>query len=98
MADTPDDDEQTPVERLHDHLQEVSERPDEMQERLDELGESIDATRRRAEADDLLPGPEDHGDPLFDEVGLGMGNDVDVPPVGDSDTDHPEETPETEQQ
>jgi hypothetical protein len=96
VADTPDDDELTPVERLHDHLQEVSERPDEMQERLEELGESIDATRRQAEADDLLPGPEDHGDPLFDEIGLGMG-DVEVPPVGDSDTDRPEETPETEQ-
>jgi hypothetical protein len=39
--------------------------PEQMQERLDDLGETIDAARRQAESDDLLPGPENEGDPLF---------------------------------
>jgi hypothetical protein len=67
VADAPDSDdapdEQQPVERLEDHLAEVSSRPDEMQERLDELGEGIAAARRQAEADDLLP---EGGDPAAD--------------------------------
>jgi hypothetical protein len=58
VTDTPDD-EATPVEQLRDHLDEVTAKPDEMQERLDDLGESIEAARRQAEADDLLPGPDD---------------------------------------
>jgi hypothetical protein len=49
------DEAQSPVERLQEHLGEVSDRPDEMQQRLDDLGESIEATRRRAEEQDLLP-------------------------------------------
>jgi hypothetical protein len=59
VADAPDTPDPTPVERLNDHLDEVSDKPDEMQERLDELGESIEATRRQAQADDLLPDDEE---------------------------------------
>jgi hypothetical protein len=84
--------ETPPVERLNDHLDDVGDRSDEMQERLDELGENIEATRRQAEADELLPGevgPEG-GDAAFSELGLPEGderrqtpvNDSDVPPVG----------------
>lgn len=74
MAD-PDDDT-TPVEQLKEHLDEVTAKPDEMQDRLDELGESIEATRRQAEADDLLGGPdgEPEGDPIRNELGVPEGD------------------------
>ncbi|HET8620078.1 MAG TPA: hypothetical protein VFM27_14020 [Acidimicrobiales bacterium] len=88
MTDTPDEGA-TPVEQLREHLDEVTARPDEMQERLDELGETIEATRRQAEADDLLPGPggEPEGDPAGDQVGSPEGDEsVDTPA---SDTDAP---------
>ena len=91
MADTPDtpDEAPTPVERLDDHLAEVSRRPDEMQERLDELEEGIEATRRQAQADDLLP--EDDGthpgDPIFDEMGLPEGDVERETPVSDSEAE-----------
>ena len=78
VTDTPDH-EATPVEQLRDHLDEVTARPDEMQERLDELGESIEATRRQAEADDLLPGPD--GEPAGDPA----GDESIEPPVSDPD-------------
>jgi hypothetical protein len=91
MADRPQGDT-PPVERLNDHLDEVDERSDEMEERLDELGENIEATRRKAEADNLLPdeeGPEG-GDTAFDDLGIPVGDqeretpldDSDVPPAG----------------
>jgi hypothetical protein len=86
--------EPTPVERLHDHLDEVDDRSDQMQERLDELGENIEATRRQAEDDDLLPTGDDAADaadgPPLDEVDWPEGdrrietpvNDSNTPPVG----------------
>jgi hypothetical protein len=88
MTDSPDS--QTPVERLRDHLDEVDERPERMQERLDELGESIEATRRRAEADDLLPDEDEGVDTPVGDLDWPEGdedvetpvNDSDVPPVG----------------
>ena len=62
MADTPQSDvpddasgAQEPVERLQDHLDEVTDKSDEMQARLDHLEEGIEQARRQAEADDLLP-------------------------------------------
>jgi hypothetical protein len=60
VADEPDasddtDDDRQPVEKLQDHLAEVSAKPDEMQQRLDDLEEGIESARRQAEADDLLP-------------------------------------------
>ena len=59
MADEPDasddTDDRQPVEKLQDHLAEVSAKPDEMQQRLDDLEEGIESARRQAEADDLLP-------------------------------------------
>jgi hypothetical protein len=89
VADTPDtpDETATPVERLHDHLDEVSSRPDEMQERLDELGEDIEATRRQAEADDLLPDAdgETEDDPAFDEMGLPTGDERRETPLNDAE-------------
>ena len=83
-SDTPD---QTPLERLHDHLDEVSDKPDQMQERLDELGESIESARKQAEADDLLPGDEgyDGGDPVFDEMGSPEGDERRESPLDDAD-------------
>ena len=74
MAD-PDDDT-TPVEQLKEHLDEVTAKPDEMQDRLDELGESIEATRRQAEADDLLADPdgEPEGDPIRNGLGVPEGD------------------------
>lgn len=85
MADP--DDGTTPVEQLREHLDEVTARPDEMQDRLDELGESIEATRRQAEADDLLPGPEGEpeGDPVWDELGVPEGNESIETPATDTD-------------
>lgn len=91
MADTPDspDEAPTPVERLDDHLAEVRGRPDEMQERLDELGETIEATRRQAQADDLLPEDDGRptGDPPFDELGLPEGDVERETPVSDSEAE-----------
>ena len=86
MTDTPDD-EPTPVEQLRDHLDEVTAKPDEMQERLDELGERIAATRRQAEAHDLLPVPdgEFEGDPVWDELGIPTGTEGVESPAGDAD-------------
>ena len=85
MADP--DDGTTPVEQLREHLDEVTARPDEMQDRLDELGESIEATRRQAEADDLLPGPEGEpgGDPVWDELGVPEGDESIETPATDTD-------------
>lgn len=60
-AETPDD---TPAERLHDRIDRADDKPAEMQRRLDELGEGIDEARRQAEADDLLPGGDEHEDNL----------------------------------
>lgn len=90
MTDTPDDGA-TPVEQLREHLDEVTARPDEMQERLDELGETIEATRRQAEADDLLPGPgaEPEGDPAGDQMGIPEGDQNVETPAGDSDAPAP---------
>jgi hypothetical protein len=68
--DTDDTDDQQPVERLQDHLAEVSEKPDAMQERLDHLEEGIEAARRQAEADDLLP---EGGDPAADGPPIAPG-------------------------
>jgi hypothetical protein len=91
VADTPDtpDEAPTPVERLDDHLAEVSRRPDEMQERLDELEESIEATRRQAQADDLLPEDEGRptGDPTSDELGYPSGDVERETPVSDSEAE-----------
>ena len=91
MADTPDtpDEAPTPIERLDDHLAEVSRRPDEMQERLDELEESIESTRRQAQADDLLPEDEGRptGDPTFDEQGDPSGDVERETPVSDSEAE-----------
>ena len=86
MTDTPDDGA-TPVEQLREHLDEVTARPDEMQERLDELGETIEATRRQAEADDLLPGPggQPEGDPAGDQRGIPEGDESVETPASDSD-------------
>jgi hypothetical protein len=90
MADSSET-EPTPVERLHDHLDEVDDRSDQMQERLDELGENIDAARKQAEADDLLPTGDGTADgPPISDVDWPRGderietpvNDSDVPPVG----------------
>jgi hypothetical protein len=84
MTDSPDS--QTPVERLREHLDEVDEKPDQMQERLDELGDNIEATRRRAEADDLLPTEdgEDTDTPVGD-LDWPEGDDDVETPVTDSD-------------
>jgi hypothetical protein len=76
-TDVPDgadatDEAPSPVERLQEHLGEVSDRPDEMQQRLDDLGESIEATRRRAEEQDLLP--DDDAGPTAEP-----GEDSDLP-------------------
>jgi hypothetical protein len=91
VADTPDtpDEAPTPVERLDDHLAEVSRRPDEMQERLDELEESIEATRRQAQADDLLPEDDGRptGDPTVDEVGDPSGDVEQETPVSDGEAE-----------
>ena len=90
MTDTPDDGA-SPVEQLREHLDEVTARPDEMQERLDELGETIEATRRQAEADDLLPGPggEPEGDPARDQVGSPEGDESVETPASDTDAPAP---------
>lgn len=90
MTDTPDDGA-TPVEQLREHLDEVTARPDEMQERLDELGETIEATRRRAEADDLLPGPggEPEDDTARDQVGSPEGDESVETPASDTDAPAP---------
>ncbi len=87
MADPPDAPDQNAVDRLEDHLHEVADKPDQMQERLDELGESIEATRKQAEADDLLPDdePERRGDPAFDEMGLPEGDERRETPLSDAD-------------
>lgn len=87
MADPPDAPDQSAVERLDDHLDEVADKPDLMQERLDELGESIEATRKQAEADDLLPDEdgERRGDPAFDEMGLPEGDERRETPLNDTD-------------
>jgi hypothetical protein len=56
-----------------------------MQARLDELGGEIDEARRQAEADDLLPDEagEQEGDPIFEEMGMGLGNvDEETPTEG----------------
>lgn len=62
MTDSPDN------PRDHDLRRDIGDAesgPEEMQERLDELGEGIEATRRQAEADDLLPAQDDDtGSPL----------------------------------
>jgi hypothetical protein len=85
VTDTPED-QATPVEQLREHLDEVQAKPDEMQERLDELGESIEATRRQAEADDLLPGPDDEpeGDPVWDQMGIPEGDESVESPASDT--------------
>ena len=85
MADP--DDVTTPVEQLKEHLDEVTAKPDEMQDRLDELGESIEATRRQAEADDLLAGPdgEPEGDPIGNELGVPEGDESIETPASDTD-------------
>lgn len=83
MTDSPDS--QTPVERLHDHLDEVDERPDRMQERLDELGEDIEATRKRAEADELLPTDDEGVDSPVGDLDWPEGDDDVESPVSDSD-------------
>jgi hypothetical protein len=91
MTASADNADQRPVDRLHDHIDEVDERSDQMQERLDELGESIEATRKQAEDDELLPTGGDAADgPPLDELDWPEGdkrietpvNDSDVPPVG----------------
>ena len=97
MADEPDasddtDDDRQPVEKLQDHLAEVSAKPDEMQQRLDDLEEGIESARRQAEADDLLP---EGGDAAADGPPIAPGavprgdqrretpiDDADVEPVG----------------
>jgi len=81
------DDDTTPVEQLREHLDEVTAKPDEMQDRLDELGESIEATRRQAEADDLLGGPdgEPEGDPIWNELGVPEGDESIETPASDTD-------------
>ena len=87
--DSDDSDDQQPVERLHDHLAEVSSKPDEMQERLDHLGEGIEAARRQAEADDLLP--EFDGDaadgPAIAPGAFPRGDERRETPVDDSDVE-----------
>ena len=73
MAETPtpdDTDDQQPVERLQEHLSEVTDKSDEMQERLDHLEEGIEDARRQAEADDLLP---EGGDPAADGPPIAPG-------------------------
>ncbi|HET6953855.1 MAG TPA: hypothetical protein VFI47_26055 [Acidimicrobiales bacterium] len=84
-SDTPG--EPTPVERLDEHLDEVSAKPEAMQERLDELGEGIEATRRQAEEDDLLPDAEGRfaGDRAFDELGLPEGDERRETPLNDAE-------------
>ena len=82
VTDAPDD-QPTPVEQLRDHLDEVRAKPDQMQERLDELEESIEATRRQAEADDLLPGPE--ANPMRNEVGIPEGDESSESPASDTE-------------
>jgi hypothetical protein len=84
MTDSPDS--QTPVERLREHLDEVDEKPERMQERLDELGEDIETTRRRAEADDLLPTEDgEHTDTPVGDLDWPEGDDAVETPVNDSD-------------
>ncbi len=87
VADDPDTPDPTPVERLNDHLHEVSDKPDEMQERLDDLGESIEAARRQAQADDLLPDDEGEveGGPVSDEAGSPKGEERREAPRNDAD-------------
>ena len=82
VTDTPDE-QPTPVEQLRDHIDEVTAKPDEMQERLDDLEESIEATRRQADADDLLPGPE--GNPMWNEMGIPEGDESVESPTSDTD-------------
>jgi hypothetical protein len=87
VTETSDNPNQTPVERLHDHLHDVDERSDAMQERLDELGEGIDSARKQAEADDLLPTEDDDertGSPL-DEMEWPEGDEDVETPVNDSE-------------
>jgi hypothetical protein len=82
---TPDDDAPSPIERLRDHLDEVSEKPDDMQQRLDELGESIETTRRQAEDDDLLPASEgEDSEPAFDGLGIPEGDEQVETPLNDA--------------
>lgn len=86
MADDSDQGDDA-VERLDDHLAEVSDRPDEMQARLDELGENIEAVRRQAREDELLPdeeGPEG-GDTAFGKLGVPVGDEERETPLNDAD-------------
>ena len=94
MADEPDasddtDDDRQPVEKLQDHLAEVSAKPDEMQQRLDDLEEGIESARRQAEADDLLPeGGDDAADgPPIAPGAVPRGDQRSETPIDDADVE-----------
>jgi len=89
MTDSSDTQNQHPVDRLHDHIDEVEGKADDMQERLDDLGEGIASARQQAEADELLPTEDADGptDSPVDSLEWPEGDpDVETPVT---DAEHP---------